>query len=197
MNTGNIFLPFGVILFALMSFHSIPELQIVLHKNERLMKKVLISGTLISIVFYALFAFIVVGIKGFDTPEIATLALGSTFVLLGIFTMFTSYLSLGNALQENLMYDERFRKKEAWFFTSIIPILIFLFIKSFSFFSFISILSIGGIVSGGLIALLILLMVKKAKEKGNRKPEYSIPANWFILGILSLIFIFGIFAEIF
>ena len=192
---GNIFLPFGVILFALMSFHAIPEVRIVLHKNEKMMKKVLITGTLISVVFYILFALVVVGFKGSATPQIATLALGSVFVLLGIFTMFTSYLSLGNALLENLMFDERFKKKKAWFLTSIIPIGIFFLVKFFNLFSFTKILSIGGVISGGLISIMVLLMVKNAKKKGDRKPEYSLPINWFIIGILSLIFILGIVYE--
>ncbi len=195
-NIGSIFLPFGVVLFALMSFHAVPELQMVLHKNGGLMKKALIIGTLIPIIFYILFAFVVVGFKGLETPQIATLALGPVFILLGIFTMFTSYLSLGNALKQNFMYDERMRKKTAWFLTAIIPIGIFLITRFFDYFSFTRILSIGGVVSGGLIGISVLMMVKNAKKKGNRKPEYSVPINWFIIGLLSLIFIFGVLKEI-
>ena len=197
-NVGNIFLPFGVILFALLSFHAVPEVRLVLHKDKKLMKKILMTGTLISVIFYILFAFVVVGLKGGETPEIATLALGSIFVFLGIFTMFTSYLALGNALIENLMFDERFRKKKAWFLTAIIPIFIFLIIELFAneFFSFTKLLGIGGVVSGGLIGILVLLMVKQAKQKGDRKPEYNIPINWFIIGLLSFIFIAGIVFQI-
>lgn len=197
-NVENIFLPFGVILFALLSFHAIPEIRLILHKNKKLMKKIVITGTLISIIFYILFAFVVVGSQGSATPEISTLALGSVFVFLGIFTMFTSYLALGNALIENFMFDARFRKKKAWFLTAIIPIFIFLIIEFFakSFFSFTKILGIGGVVSGGLIGILVLLMVKQAKQKGERKPEYNIPINWFIIGLLSFIFIAGIVFQI-
>ena len=196
-NVGNIILPFGVILFALMSFHAIPEVKIVLYKKEKLMKKVLIFGTLISVIFYSLFTLVVVGFKGIATPEIATLALGTVFVFLGIFTMFTSWFALGNALEENFMFDERMRKKKAWVLTSFMPILIFLIIRFFEFFSFTHILSIGGVFSGGLVAILILLMIKKAKKKGSRKPEYSMPVNWFIIWFLILIFILGVVREIF
>jgi len=195
-NIGNVFLPFGVILFALMSFHAIPEVEIILHKNEKMMKRVLFLGTFISVIFYILFALVVVGFKGLETPEIATLALGSVFVVLGIFTMFTSWLSLGNALEQSFMFDERFRKKKAWILTTIIPIAIFLLIRFFEFFSFTHILSIGGVVSGGLTAVLILLMIKKAKVEGHRKPEYSVPVNWFIIWFLILIFILGVLREI-
>ncbi len=196
-NIGNIFLPFGVVFFALLSFHAIPEVEIVLHNNEKLMKKVLIAGTSVCILFYILFALVVVGFKGLETPEIATLALGGIFVVLGIFTMFNSWLSLGNALEESFMFDERIKKKKAWFYTAIVPLAIFLLISFFEFFSFTKLLSIGGVISGGLMAALILLMVKKAKREGNRKPEYSIPINWFIIGFLILIFVLGVLREIF
>jgi len=195
-NIGNVFLPFGVILFALMSFHAIPEVKIVLHKKEKLMKRILITGTIISVIFYILFALVVVGFKGSETPEIATLSLGTVFVFLGMFTMFTSWLALGNALDESFRFDERVKKWQSWILVAFVPILIFLVIRFFEFFSFTKILSIGGVVSGGLVAVLILLMIKKAKKKGNRKSEYSIPINWFIIGFLILIFALGVVREI-
>ena len=65
------------------------------------------------------------------------------------------------------------------------------------FFSFTKILSIGGVVSGGLTAILILLMVNKAKKKGNRKPEYTIPYRKIISGIIILIFVAAVVREIF
>ena len=196
INTGFLFLPFGVVLFALLSFSVIPEINLILKKDKILMKKILVAGTLITILFYILFIFIVVGFKGVETPEIATLALGPIFIVLGIFTMFTSYLALGNALQDSFIYDFKYKKVKAWFFSALIPIFIFLLIKMSKYFTFIKIISIGGVVSGGLMGILILLMTKKAKLLGDRKPEYSIFINWFIIVLLSLIFVFGILREV-
>ena len=197
-NLSSIFLPFGVVLFALLSFHAIPEVRLVLHNNEKKMKKVLIASVLVVVLFYSLFTFLIVGSQGANTPEIATLALGSIFIILGIFAMFTSYLALGNALIQDFMFDNNFKKRKAWFLTSIIPILIFVFIKlvASEFFSFTKVLSIGGSVSGALIGILVLFMIKKAKQKGDRKPEYSIPLNWFIIGLLILVFATGIIFEV-
>lgn len=195
-NKANIFLPFGVILFALMSFSSIPEVKIILKKDEKIFKKVLITGTLVSIIFYALFAFVVLGFSGANTPEIATLALGTIFVVLGIFTMFTSYLAVGTALIDNFKFDERYGENSSWFLVSIVPIGIFVLTQLTDFFSFTRILSIGGVVSGGIMAIMVLLIIKKAKKKGNRKPEYSIPVKWWVMGLLSLIFILGVVREI-
>ena len=196
-NSANILLPFGVVLFALMSFQAIPEIKIVLKRNEKHFKKVMMTGTLISLIFYILFTFVVVGIKGLNTPDVATLALGPVFVVLGIFTMFTSYLSGGNALRESFQFDERFSKKKSWILASFVPIGLFFLTQLTNFFSFTRILSLGGVVSGGIMAVLILLMVKKAKIQGNRKPEYIVSAKWWILGLLILIFLFGIISEVF
>lgn len=196
INTNFLFLPFGVVLFALLSFSVIPEINILLKEDKSLMKKILVFGTLITILFYILFTLVVIGFKGVETPEIATIALGPIFIILGIFTMFTSYLALGNALQDHLFYDLKYKKIKSWFLSSLIPIFIFLAIIIFKYFTFIKILSIGGAVFGGLIAVLILFMVKKAKEKKERKPEYKIPINWFIIILLSLIFVAGIVREI-
>ena len=112
--------------------------------------------------------------------------------------MFTYYIALGNALDENFRIDDRMSRRRSWFFSAIAPILIFVFIKTLArdFFSFTKILGIGGVVSGGLIAIISLLMVKRAKKYGDRKPEYSIPINWFIVVVLALIFVGGVFIEI-
>lgn len=195
LNFNYLFLPFGVILFAFLSFSIVPEIGFVL-KNKKNLKKVLIFGTLISISLYLLFTFVVVGFKGVNTPEIATLALGPIFIFFGIFTMFTSYFALGNALNDYFKYDESDKGFKSWFLSAILPIFIFLIVSLFRFFSFTKILSIGGVVSGGIAVILILLIVKKAKNEGKKKPEYSIPINWFIIIFLSLIFVAGIIREV-
>jgi tyrosine-specific transport protein len=190
-----LFLPFGVVLFALMSFHAVPELKIILNKDRKKLKKALLIGTFVSVVFYALFSFVVVGYMGTNTPEVATLALGPIFIILGVFTMFTSYLALGNALIENLEFDEKMSNFGAWFLTSFIPIILFLLVQYSGLFSFTMILSIGGVVSGGLTAVVVLFIIRSAKKNGDRKPEYSVHVNWFIVLALSLIFILGMVTQ--
>jgi len=196
-NSASIFLPFGVVLFALMSFNAVPEIKIILKRNEHKFKKVITTGTLISVIFYILFTLVVVGFMGNKTPDVATLVLGPVFIVLGIFTMFTSYLAGGNALRESFRFDERFNKKKSWFMSAIIPIALFLIIQLTDFLSFTSILSLGGVVSGGLTAIIVLLMVNRAKDCGDRKPEYSMPRSWLLIGFLILIFMTGVIGEIF
>ena len=198
IHINHIFLPFGIILFSMMSFFSIPAAKLVLDGKKKLMKKAIILGTLIPAFFYLIFTFIVVGFMGDQTPEIATFALGGIFIFMGITAMFTSYLSLGNALQQNYIFDFKNSKKKAWFKASIIPIIIFLLTQIFKdFFSFIRVLSLGGVVSGGLIAILILIIHKRAVKLGDRKPEFLLPVNRVLMVVLTLIFASGIFLELF
>ena len=82
-------------------------------------------------------------------------------------------------------------------FVSAFPLFLYFAINFLNLADFVKVLGVGGVISGGLVGILILLMNIKAKKKGNRKPEFSIPLNWFVLGLLSLIFILGIIAELF
>ena len=197
-NLEHVLLPFGVILFSMMSFFAIPEAKIVLNKNRKLMKKAIIIGTLLPGLFYLIFTFVVVGFKGAQTPEIATFALGGIFVFMGIITMFTSYLSLGNALQQNYIFDFKNSKRKAWFRAAILPIFVFLLTQIFKdFFSFIRVISLGGVVSGGIIAILVLIIHKRAEGLGERHPEFKLPPSKIIMIIFSLIFASGIILELF
>ena len=189
-------MPFGVILFAFLGFASIPEVERILGKEKKLMKKTIISSYLTCLVIYTVFAAIVLGTKGQLTPQIATLALGKPFILLGILTMFTSYLALSNALIDTLKFDLKKSKTQAWLYTIFLPLILFLILELTGTAIFTKVLGIGGVVSGGLTAILILSMVKKAKKKGDQKPAYSIPYHPVLTWILIAIFIAGAIMEI-
>ena len=57
-------------------------------------------------------------------------------------------------------------------------------------------LGIGGVISGGLTGILILLINNQAKKYSERKPEYWIPINWAIIILVSLVFIAGVVIEL-
>lgn len=190
------FLPFGVILFALLGFVSIPELRREIKGEEKLLKKAIIFGSLIPVILYFIFTLVFVGVLGKSIEQVATISFGNFIIFLGIFTMLTSYFVLSFSLRDIFVYD--LKKKELSFvFVSLVPLLLYFAITFFDLADFIKILGIGGVVSGGITGVLILLMNLKAKKKGNRKPEFSVPINWIIIGILSLIFFAGIIFELF
>lgn len=195
-NFSNLFIPFGVVLFALMGFTSIPELRLEIKGKEKKLKLAIILGVSISIIVYFIFSFIFLGILGSSVPQIATLGLGKLVTILGIFTMLTSYFVLSFSLKDVFEFDFNLSPSLNFFLVSIVPILIYLVLYFVGFLDFVSILGIGGVISGGLVGILILFIAKKAKVKGDREPEYQMPINWPIIFFISLIFILGIIVEL-
>lgn len=190
------YLPFGVILFAFLGFASLPEIERMLSKNKGETKRVIFISLFVTLLIYIVFALIVVGSQGSSTPELATLALGKPFILLGMFTMFTSYLAVTFALMDVFQFDYNKSHAKAWLYTIIPPLLMFIFLNITNSISFIKVLTIGGVISGSLTGILILLMIKKAKLKGNRKPEYTIPYSNILTWIIILILSFGTILEL-
>jgi len=196
MNFGSFFFPFGVILFALMGFTSIPEMEMEIKGDEKKLKKVIVIGVLIPIVVYALFSFVLVGVQGGNVPEVATLGFNKLVVVLGIFTMLTSYFVLSFSLKDIYRLDLKLSKDKTFYLTVLAPLIIYLVLYYFNQLNFVNVLGLGGVISGGLSGILILLMCKSAKVNGDREPEFSVPINWFVIGLISLIFIGGIVVEL-
>ncbi len=192
----NYFSPFGVILFAFLGYSIIPEIKKVLANNRKEMKRSIILTIVITTIIYITFTFIVIGISGKNTPKIATISLGKPFILLGIITMFNAYFALSVALIDALSFDFNQSKIKSWLYTTIIPIMLFIILTLTNSADFTKVIGIGGVISGGLTSILILVMINKAKILGDRHPEYSIPTSKILKFILITIFILGTTMEI-
>jgi tyrosine-specific transport protein len=195
-NWSYAFLPVGVIIFALLGFSAIPEVLIELRRNEKLMKKAIIIGSLLPIIVYCLFTLIVVGFSGSSTPEIATFALGKIFILLGVFTMFTAFFALSMAMRDIYKFDLHYGNFKSWLLACLTPLILYLIVYFFDLVSFTEILGIGGVISGGLSGILILLMVGKARKIGERKPEYKVKLPSWIIFILILVLVIGMLFQL-
>ena len=171
------------------------------------MKKSIIIGSIIPIILYIIFSFIVVGIIGLDNFEllepnqkIATVALsiysspilGILANLIAVLSMFTSFLTLSIALIETYEYDYAFKKSSALLLTFSIPLLITLLSLS----SFIAIIALTGAVAGGIQVILIVLSYWKAKLLGERTPEYSLKTYKIIGSLLIIFFGAGVVLEL-
>ncbi len=194
---GNLFFPFGVVMFSLLGFSSIAEVRRELEGAEKKMKQAIIIGCSIPIVLYILFTIVFVGIMGKTISEVATLTLGTWPILLGVFTMTSAFFVLSFSLRDNFILDLRFKKLKTFFFVSIVPLVLYIIIQYLNLFDFVKILGIGGVITGGLTGVMALLMNISAKKNGNRKPEYSVGINWLIFLVLSLVFVFGIILELY
>jgi amino acid permease len=110
--------------------------------------------------------------------------------------MFTAYFALSIALIDALRFDYKLSKNSSWLIVSIIPLILYIILTFTNSTNFTNVLGIGGVISGGLTAILILLMVPKAKLNGDRKPEYTLPYSKLLTFFLILIFAIATLAEI-
>lgn len=166
----NIFLPYGVILFALNSTPAIIEAHALLPQDQRSFKKSLIIGSLIPVAIYIIFAVAVVGSTGAATTEIATIGLGEKFgkaiLVLGnvfaILAMAGGFVGSGIALKQNFIWDNGISRFRAEFFVITLPILLFLV----GIRQFITIVSVAGGIIIGLEAIILVIVCWKARQKG-------------------------------
>ncbi len=194
-NASQLLIPYGVILFAYLGAASIPEVREVIRGHWHDLKKVIMIGTFIPIAVYTLFALVVVGVMGVSTTEIATIGIGQILGKLGIvftnlfavFIMTTSFIALGIALKEVYMYDYKLPKNLSWIFVCAVPIVLILL----GVHSFIKVIGITGAIAGGIDGILIVLMWRKAKQAGQRKPEYEINLPEIISYLLIAMFVIG------
>jgi len=195
----NLLIPYGVTLFAFLGAAAVPEMNEILIKNKKAMKKSIIIGCSIPILIYVLFAAITLSVTGAQTTEIATIGLGKILGdnfkiftnLFAIFAMATCFISLGIALKEIYYYDYKINKHLSWAMACFIPLLLFLIgIKEF-----ISTIGFVGAIGGGLEMIIIIFMWTYSKKKSQRKPEYSIKFKY-IEYLLVLMFLIGIIYQI-
>jgi len=176
-NPKYIFLPYGVILFSLVGWNAVPEIETILVKKRNL-RKVIFWAIVISLSFYFLFSLFINGLTGQNTTQEAFEGLipilGQKIMILGgifgFFTISTSFLILANYLKNTLIFDYRFPFLLAFVLAVFSPLVLFLI----GIREFIWVIAFVGTFMGLIDGIAIILIYKKAKKQGDKIPEYSL-----------------------
>ncbi|MBU4481984.1 hypothetical protein KKC16_00865 [Patescibacteria group bacterium] len=200
---SKLLIPYGVVLFACSGIIAVPEVRKILSRREYLFKKSILLGVLIPSVIYLIFAWIVVGVTGANTTEIATVGLGRIMgykiIIIGnifaFFTMATSFLTLGLGLKETFNFDFKIKHVWAWLLTIIMPLVIY----ASGLKNFIQILGLVGALGFGINGVIYIFTYWVARKKSERHPEYILPKKTtaVISVFLVLIFVGGLIYTIF
>lgn len=202
IGNANIFLPFGVLLFAFAGWNAIPEIAELFKKKseKRNLDNVIAWAAIATLVVYGLFAFSIVGVTGANTSDDALSALlpmfGDKLIALGAFfgliSIAASYLVLGNYLKNSLRYDYGMRYSIAAAIAILAPIILF----AAGIREFVAILAVVGGVATALEGMGIIVMHRKAQQKSERDPEYRIRLPKIIGAIIILLFLAGAILEL-
>lgn len=194
-------LPYGAMLFALDGSVVIPFVVELLRKDKVNIRKAIRMGTFIPAFVTAVFALIVVGITGVSTSQESLIGIKNvvldgvlTFVLLfGVLCITTSFLGSAQALTRVFSHDYRLNKFLSWFLALSVPYGLYLLgIDNLT-----KVISFAGAVSGGLVAIVLMMIGQKLNEHPRRNIlfRHRIPAA--VYYTLFAMFIAGIFYEIF
>lgn len=178
------FLPFGALLFSLWGVGFIPEVEEMVGKNKKNLKKIIFISTIGISVFYFIFTCFILGVSGRETSSVALTSLEKIFdgitipaLLTGSAAIFSAFVVHANLLKETLMYDLKITKNQAFVMACFTPMILFFV----GFNSFIGIISfIGGVILS-IFGILILLMYRKIKGKNRIMYPFSFLLFIFII----------------
>ena len=198
-----LFLPYGVVLFAFLGLSAIPEVaELFKHNSEkRSLDNLIVWSFIIAGGLYAAFTLFVVGVSGNATSQDAlrglTPFLGEKVVVLGalfgLLALADSFLVIGNYLKNSLRYDYKLPYGVSAAAAIFSPIVLFLF----GLREFIVVIGVVGALVAAVEGLVIILIYRTIKEKGDRKPEYSLRIPRPVWIGAAILLVFGAFLGIF
>ena len=197
-------IPYGVLFFALNGMVAVPEAIKVLKarggKKEK-SKKVIIIGTLIPAFCYLAFILAVVGASGsFTTLEaIEGLkgVLGNSIILLGAMLGFlavsTSYLIFASYIKNSFINDFKWSRFISYFLVIVGPLLLYCLHLE----NLVKLISFMGGMLGGLEGVMLILVLRKAKQQGEIEPPYQVPLNKILAAIFITALVIGALCQTF
>ena len=156
---------YGALLFSLWGAGFIPEIEEMVSRRKKSLKRIMIIATVGTGIFYFLFALLIVSITGVNTSESALVALQNSLgsgvvsivLLMGVITTFMAYIAEGILLKKIFMYDMGQKKIPSWLVVCFAPLALFML----GFNSFVPVISFIGGVLLSIDGILILLIYRK------------------------------------
>ena len=191
-----ILLPIGILVFAFEGLPAIPQMSEVLGEEKKNLRKSIIIGFSIPLTLYISFSVACIGALGTDIAEVATLSLtkyGSIFSTVGnifaLFAMATGFISLSNAIYETYSEDMKINGKLSWVLACFIPLIV-LSIANVLLpkLNFTEIVSYTGILFTGPYYLITIYTFYKARNGGDRVPEYKLGIPNYLTGLVMILF---------
>ncbi|MBF8280265.1 MAG: amino acid permease [Candidatus Magasanikbacteria bacterium] len=195
LNFSKLFLPYGVVLFALSGFHAVPHLEGFFHGHQSKIRAAIIWGSLIPIILFALFTIVAVGVTGLNTTELATVGLGRALGtgamaignLIAGLAMLTAGISVAFSTKRLFEWDVGVGREWAWVLTLAAPLLIFILGVR----SFVTVIGAAGAVFSSLEAILLAIIYVRARRHGDIEPHRFALAHGEILAA-AVIIVFAI-----
>lgn len=184
--------PYGVLMFAWSGYTVIPNLERIMEKDKKRMKKVILLAMFFCFLIYFGFALAFVGALDGEVEEIATESMKGDILasLFAIFLLSTPFLILSWVLKDIFKYDYKVPEFPSSLLSCVLPFLFLIAARP----TFIQMLDVSGGYAVSLTYILTALMVKRARKMGDEKPEFQVPLGdlplffLIVMGILGMVY---------
>ena len=195
------FLPYGVWLFSLGGFSSLPETRDIM-KGSTLadFRRVIIWSLSASAAIYLIFIVAVLGVSGAETTEDAlsglagaigqpALILGS---IIGLIAVFTSYIALAADMKSIFSFDYGFKSRTGWLLSILPPPLLFFL----GFNNLVPILGFVGTVGLGILGIFVIEMSRRLHQVFPEHQHRLLGPKKWLRWVLVVGLIAGVILEI-
>lgn len=197
---GRIFSSFGIMLFALNGLSGIFIIKNILTRNRKRILLSVITSYFFVVFIYLVFTTSIVGVMGFNVhPEgiigisrYFSIGIEKSVVIFGVFAVFSSLIVIGSALKHTLNKDFKLPHLFSWIIVWALPLFFYLLGLD----NFIDLISLIGIVFGAINSFIILILLKKARKYGKRKPEFTIKLPITVNYLIVIMYLIAMIFEV-
>lgn len=195
------FLPYGVWVFALGGFASLPEARDIMRgATLKDFKRVIIWSLVISAVVYFIFVAAVLGVTGAQTTQDALSGLGGSLgnravvigSLIGFIAVFTSFLAIAADLKGIFVFDYGLQEWAAWIFTVLPAPIIFIFGVN----ELVKVLGFVGAVGLGVLGIFVIEMARKLHQTYSHHNHRLLGPRTWLRWVLVIGLLAGVFLEL-
>lgn len=197
-----ILIPYGVVMFSIWGISSVGEVRDYLgSRHAAILKPAVITSYILSAVTYVAFTASILAATGSATSPDALgglqMRLGSqltsAFYLFGVFTTFTSYISIGQTIKKIFVYDSGWSNGNAWFITAIVPPVLY----ALGVTDFLLVMSLIGSITLGIDTIALLAAYLRArKHHGAQLLPYHLRITRPVVMVVCTLFILGIISAV-
>lgn len=193
--TGNLIIPFGVILFSFGGYNVMAQIELITKSSKDLMVKISFFGMLLSFIFFFAFSTIMLGVFGSEVADIATETLtgvmGGLGNLIALFAMTGSFIMSGMLLKDMLHNDYKINPNLSAFIALFFPLFFILLFGP----GFIDTLAFTGAVVAGVFAVLMCATIIASRRK-VKKFYYKAPFGNILPILAAIFFLIGIIVTL-
>lgn len=189
-------LPYGAVFFAVGGLAAVNNVCLILKKEPAKISKALRDGMILAILIMLFFTTMIMSISGGHTSPDALSGLRvfidpiiyKVLLAVGLVTVSTSFLMIGEALEEVYIWDLGWPRGLSWLLVASVPYVLYLLGAQ----DLTKVVGLAGAITGGMLGAYSLSIALRARKKPQKKSSIHPLLTPTIAHVLTLLFLIGV-----